>query len=133
MPAVPPPQYCRTDTGTGPRGRGVFTRPDVARRRERDRRPRAGSQRRLIGVKADRETSAVSRHAAKLAKLPHGIIREVSLRRVTSLHGMGRAESGVGQRAYYATRFLAQHGYRARNLSGGFATYRAFQAASVLP
>ena len=30
---------------------------------------------------------------------------------------------GVGQRAYYATRFLAQKGFRARNLSGGFATY----------
>ena len=40
---------------------------------------------------------------------------------------------GVGQRAYYATRFLAQHGYRVRNLSGGFATYRAFQSAGVLP
>ena len=40
---------------------------------------------------------------------------------------------GVGQRAYYATRFLAQHGYRVRNLSGGFATYRAFVAAGALP
>lgn len=40
---------------------------------------------------------------------------------------------GVGQRAYYATRFLAQHGYRARNLSGGFTTYRALAAAGVLP
>jgi NADPH-dependent 2,4-dienoyl-CoA reductase/sulfur reductase-like enzyme/rhodanese-related sulfurtransferase len=40
---------------------------------------------------------------------------------------------GVGQRAYYATRFLAQHGYRARNLSGGFTTYRALQAAGLLP
>jgi NADPH-dependent 2,4-dienoyl-CoA reductase/sulfur reductase-like enzyme/rhodanese-related sulfurtransferase len=39
---------------------------------------------------------------------------------------------GVGQRAYYATRFLAQHGYRARNLSGGVATYRALRAAGVL-
>ena len=37
---------------------------------------------------------------------------------------------GVGQRAYYATRFLAQHGYRARNLSGGYTTYRALQAAA---
>ena len=35
---------------------------------------------------------------------------------------------GVGQRAYFATRFLAQHGYRARNLSGGYATYQAFNA-----
>jgi NADPH-dependent 2,4-dienoyl-CoA reductase/sulfur reductase-like enzyme/rhodanese-related sulfurtransferase len=40
---------------------------------------------------------------------------------------------GVGQRAYYATRFLSQHGYRARNLSGGFTTYRALAAAGVLP
>jgi rhodanese-related sulfurtransferase len=39
---------------------------------------------------------------------------------------------GVGQRAYYATRFLAQHGYRVRNLSGGIATYRALRAAGVL-
>ncbi len=30
----------------------------------------------------------------------------------------------VGQRAYYATRFLAQQGYRVRNLSGGFKTGR---------
>jgi NADPH-dependent 2,4-dienoyl-CoA reductase/sulfur reductase-like enzyme/rhodanese-related sulfurtransferase len=28
---------------------------------------------------------------------------------------------GVGQRGYYATRALAQHGFRARNLSGGYA------------
>ena len=40
---------------------------------------------------------------------------------------------GVGQRAYYATRFLAQHGYRPRNLSGGFATYQALRAGGVLP
>ena len=38
---------------------------------------------------------------------------------------------GVGQRAYYATRFLAQHGYRVRNLTGGLATHRAFVAAGV--
>lgn len=39
---------------------------------------------------------------------------------------------GVGQRAYYATRFLAQHGYRPHNLSGGYATYRALKAAGVV-
>ncbi len=33
---------------------------------------------------------------------------------------------GVGQRAYFATRFLAQHGYRSQNLSGGYTTYLAF-------
>jgi rhodanese-related sulfurtransferase len=37
----------------------------------------------------------------------------------------------VGQRAYYATRFLAQHGYRARNLSGGYTTYKALRAAGL--
>ncbi len=31
---------------------------------------------------------------------------------------------GVGQRAYYACRILAQHGYKARNLSGGYSTYQ---------
>jgi rhodanese-related sulfurtransferase len=40
---------------------------------------------------------------------------------------------GVGQRAYYATRFLAQQGYRARNLSGGYETYTAFRDAGLLP
>ncbi len=39
---------------------------------------------------------------------------------------------GVGQRAYYATRFLLQHGYRAANLSGGYATYRALRDAGLL-
>lgn len=35
---------------------------------------------------------------------------------------------GVGQRAYFATRFMAMHGYRTRNLSGGYETYKAFAA-----
>ena len=38
---------------------------------------------------------------------------------------------GVGQRAYFATRFLMQHGYRSRNLSGGYATYQAFSAVGL--
>lgn len=38
---------------------------------------------------------------------------------------------GVGQRAYYATRFLAQRGYRAATLSGGYATYRALRAVGL--
>jgi NADPH-dependent 2,4-dienoyl-CoA reductase/sulfur reductase-like enzyme/rhodanese-related sulfurtransferase len=33
---------------------------------------------------------------------------------------------GVGQRAYYACRILSQHGFRARDLSGGYHTYRAW-------
>jgi NADPH-dependent 2,4-dienoyl-CoA reductase/sulfur reductase-like enzyme/rhodanese-related sulfurtransferase len=40
---------------------------------------------------------------------------------------------GVGQRAYYATRFLAQQGYRPRNLSGGYTTYKALRAAQRVP
>ena len=40
---------------------------------------------------------------------------------------------GVGQRAYFATRFLAQHGYRSRNLSGGYTTYQSFSAISRTP
>ena len=30
----------------------------------------------------------------------------------------------IGQRAYYASRILAQHGFAVRNLSGGYSTYR---------
>jgi rhodanese-related sulfurtransferase len=37
----------------------------------------------------------------------------------------------VGQRAYYATRFLSQQGYRCRNLSGGYTTYQALKAAGM--
>lgn len=33
----------------------------------------------------------------------------------------------VGQRGYYAARFLLQHGYQAANLSGGLTTYRALE------
>jgi len=39
---------------------------------------------------------------------------------------------GVGQRAYYATRFLRQNGYRASNLLGGYTTYTAFNDAGLL-
>jgi rhodanese-related sulfurtransferase len=38
----------------------------------------------------------------------------------------------VGQRAYYALRFLNQRGYRAQNLSGGYATYNALKAAALV-
>jgi rhodanese-related sulfurtransferase len=31
---------------------------------------------------------------------------------------------GVGQRAYYACRLLTQHGFKVRNLSGGYEIYR---------
>ncbi|MEO8631235.1 MAG: FAD-dependent oxidoreductase [Betaproteobacteria bacterium] len=38
---------------------------------------------------------------------------------------------GVGQRAYFATRFLRQHGYDVRNLSGGYMTYCALRRAHL--
>ena len=39
----------------------------------------------------------------------------------------------VGQRAYYALRFLNQRGCRAQNLSGGYATYNALKTAALVP
>ncbi|MBI2964149.1 MAG: FAD-dependent oxidoreductase [Deltaproteobacteria bacterium] len=39
---------------------------------------------------------------------------------------------GVGQRAYYAVRFLRQHGLEAVNLSGGYTTYRSLAAAGLV-
>ena len=53
-------------------------------------------------------------------------VRELPADRRLSLY------CGVGQRAYYATRFLMQHGYDAANLSGGFTTYLALRDAGVL-
>jgi rhodanese-related sulfurtransferase len=38
----------------------------------------------------------------------------------------------VGQRAYYAARFLTQKGYRASNLSGGYTTYKMLKSAGLL-
>ena len=40
---------------------------------------------------------------------------------------------GVGQRSYYATRVLLQHGFKVRNLSGGFKTYGQFRARLAAP
>jgi rhodanese-related sulfurtransferase len=37
----------------------------------------------------------------------------------------------VGQRGYLATRILLQHGYRVRNLSGGYKTYRLWAVEGV--
>jgi rhodanese-related sulfurtransferase len=53
---------------------------------------------------------------SRLAELPHD--REIWL------------NCGVGQRSYYALRVLLQHGFKARNLSGGFTTYKAFRPRS---
>lgn len=38
----------------------------------------------------------------------------------------------VGQRGYFAQRLLLQHGYDARNLSGGFATFKALFDAGLI-
>jgi len=34
---------------------------------------------------------------------------------------------GIGQRAYYAARILKQKGFRVKNLSGGYVTYRMYR------
>jgi len=39
----------------------------------------------------------------------------------------------VGQRGYFATRFLTQHGYRSKNLSGGYTTYEVLKVAGLAP
>jgi NADPH-dependent 2,4-dienoyl-CoA reductase/sulfur reductase-like enzyme/rhodanese-related sulfurtransferase len=44
-----------------------------------------------------------------------------------------RVNCGVGQRSYYAVRFLRQLGYDARNLSGGYQTWQVFQTANRPP
>jgi NADPH-dependent 2,4-dienoyl-CoA reductase/sulfur reductase-like enzyme/rhodanese-related sulfurtransferase len=38
----------------------------------------------------------------------------------------------VGQRAYFAARFLNQHGYQSQNLSGGYTTYKELKAAGLV-
>ena len=40
---------------------------------------------------------------------------------------------GVGQRAYYATRVLLQHGFDVKNLSGGMQTYETFATTRSKP
>jgi len=40
---------------------------------------------------------------------------------------------GVGQRAYYACRLLMQNGFRVRNLSGGYQSYRAWYPLEGTP
>jgi len=43
-----------------------------------------------------------------------------------------RLYCAAGQRGYYATRLLAQHGFHAQNLPGGYQTYLSFQSAGLL-
>lgn len=66
-------------------------------------------------------------HLPGAVNVPLGQLRE----RHAELPG-GReilVNCGVGQRSYYAVRFLRQLGYDARNLSGGYQTWQAFQAS----
>ncbi len=82
----------------------------------------------LVDVREPQEFSAG--HIAGAVNLPLSQLREryaeLSTDRPLQLY------CGVGQRAYYATRFLAQHGYHAANLSGGYTTYQALVAGGVL-
>jgi NADPH-dependent 2,4-dienoyl-CoA reductase/sulfur reductase-like enzyme/rhodanese-related sulfurtransferase len=82
----------------------------------------------LVDVREPDEYAAG--HIAGALNLPLSTLRqrvgELPLERRLLLY------CGVGQRGYYATRFLRQHGYDAANLSGGYATYRALRAAGLL-
>lgn len=53
----------------------------------------------------------------RLSELPHG--REIWI------------YCGSGQRSYFAQRLLRQHGYEAKNLSGGYQTFKAMTAAGL--
>ena len=39
----------------------------------------------------------------------------------------------IGQRSYYASRALSQHGFNARNVSGGYVTLVAYETAGIGP
>ena len=82
----------------------------------------------LIDVREPREFEAG--HVPESINIPLSQLREryTELPRDRELW----VSCGVGQRAYYAVRFLAQNGYRALNLSGGYATYTAFRDAGIL-
>jgi NADPH-dependent 2,4-dienoyl-CoA reductase/sulfur reductase-like enzyme/rhodanese-related sulfurtransferase len=81
----------------------------------------------VLDVRNDDEYAAG--HADGAIHIPLGVLRRryAELPRDRPVAGC----CGVGQRAYYATRFLAQHGYRAATLSGGYATYRALRAVGL--
>ena len=81
----------------------------------------------LLDVRERHEFRAGSIEGA--VNIPLGELRE-------RLHELPRSREiwvncVVGQRAYYAARILAQHGFRVRNLSGGFKTYSAFHPEGV--
>jgi len=83
----------------------------------------------IVDVREPQEYAAG--HIPNAVNLPLSQLRQ----RFTELPGDREIwlTCGVGQRAYYAARFLAQHGYHPRNLSGGFTTYQALRAGGVLP
>jgi NADPH-dependent 2,4-dienoyl-CoA reductase/sulfur reductase-like enzyme/rhodanese-related sulfurtransferase len=82
----------------------------------------------ILDVRERQEFDAV--HIRTAINLPLSELRE----RFTELPSDREIwiSCGVGQRAYYATRFLLQRGYRARNLSGGYTTYAALREAGQL-
>jgi NADPH-dependent 2,4-dienoyl-CoA reductase/sulfur reductase-like enzyme/rhodanese-related sulfurtransferase len=82
----------------------------------------------LLDVREPEEFAAG--HISGAVNLPLSQLRErfVELPRKREIW----VNCGVGQRAYYAVRFLRQRKYDARNLSGGYATYTAMRAAGMV-
>ncbi|MEW6441964.1 MAG: FAD-dependent oxidoreductase [bacterium] len=77
----------------------------------------------VVDVRSPKEFEAG--HLDKAINIPLPELRD----RMEELrpHGQIWSYCGVGQRSYYATRALLQNGFPARNLSGGYLTYKAIQ------
>ncbi|MEZ5940752.1 MAG: FAD-dependent oxidoreductase [Planctomycetaceae bacterium] len=82
-----------------------------------------GSSHLLLDVRTEKEFS--DGHIPGATHIPVDELRD----RLTELPSGKEivAYCKVGMRGYIATRILMQHGYKVRNLSGGYSTYRLFQ------
>jgi NADPH-dependent 2,4-dienoyl-CoA reductase/sulfur reductase-like enzyme/rhodanese-related sulfurtransferase len=81
----------------------------------------------IVDVREPHEFTAGSLPGAINLPLSELRRRYAELPRDRTLH----VSCGVGQRGYYAVRFLRQNGFDAKNLSGGYATFKARRAAGI--
>ena len=81
----------------------------------------------LLDVRDPHEFAAGSIPGAVNIPLPQLSARLAELPREREIW----VQCGVGQRSYYAVRLLAQHGFRVKNLPGGFTTFKAFYSEGL--